>query len=298
MTRSRGHDHPAPIQEPLARHVGTRDCSSSPAPSTPRGSAASRSPAAGASTRLVEGGVESPWERIRALDARCSTPLGMALRGRFLVGSRPLEGDLVRRFVASAAESGIDVFRMHDPLNDVTNLVDAVEAVRGAGKEVAIGLVHNPGPGGESDGSSNAPTPERARRSRGWSHDPAGSLDAGPRARTRRAGPRGERTAGRSLLPGSGRSGARRLDRGSQERTRTHCLRHLPDCALHPPRLRRGTLAGALRHRSRNRDRGCRPLACLRAGRLGVGDVPVPPLSPRDAVSAAEHDSQRGSSRA
>ncbi len=37
----------------------------------------------------VRRGVESPWERIRALKARTKTPLGMALRGRFLVGSRP-----------------------------------------------------------------------------------------------------------------------------------------------------------------------------------------------------------------
>ena len=35
--------------------------------------------------------VESPWERIRAIKARVSTPLGIALRGRFLVGSRPVE---------------------------------------------------------------------------------------------------------------------------------------------------------------------------------------------------------------
>ena len=73
----------------------------------------------------VRRGVESPWERIRALNERTKTPLAMALRGRFLVGSRPVGGDFVRRFVASAAESGIDVFRLHDPLNDVSNLREA-----------------------------------------------------------------------------------------------------------------------------------------------------------------------------
>ena len=51
----------------------------------------------------VRRGVESPWERIRAIRSRCSTPLAMALRGRLLVGSRPLSRDLVSRFVASAA---------------------------------------------------------------------------------------------------------------------------------------------------------------------------------------------------
>ena len=70
----------------------------------------------------VRRGVESPWERIRALKANVETPLGLALRGRFLVGSRPVDNDFIRRFIASAAENGIDVFRLHDPLNDVSNL--------------------------------------------------------------------------------------------------------------------------------------------------------------------------------
>ena len=56
----------------------------------------------------------SPWERIRALKARTSTPLAMALRGRFLVGSRPVDADVVRRFVSSAAANGIEIFRLHD----------------------------------------------------------------------------------------------------------------------------------------------------------------------------------------
>src|SRR6266498_4887966 len=51
----------------------------------------------------VRRGVESPWERVRALKARTKTPLALAVRGRFLVGSRPVGGELVRRFVASAA---------------------------------------------------------------------------------------------------------------------------------------------------------------------------------------------------
>ena len=45
----------------------------------------------------VKRGVESPWERIRALRARTQTPLALALRGRFLVGSRPVGPDFVQR---------------------------------------------------------------------------------------------------------------------------------------------------------------------------------------------------------
>src|ERR1044072_9718349 len=66
----------------------------------------------------VRRGVESPWERIRSLNDRVKTPLALALRGRFLVGSRQVGGDFVRRFVASAAESGVGVFRLAEPPND------------------------------------------------------------------------------------------------------------------------------------------------------------------------------------
>ncbi|NUR75067.1 MAG: acetyl-CoA carboxylase biotin carboxyl carrier protein [Thermoleophilia bacterium] len=93
----------------------------------------------------VRRGVESPWERIRALKARTSTPLALALRGRFLVGSRPVGGDFARRFIASAAQSGIDVFRLHDPLNDVDNLREAGEAIVESGAEFEAGLLYGSG---------------------------------------------------------------------------------------------------------------------------------------------------------
>ena len=89
--------------------------------------------------------VESPWERIRAIKARVSTPLGIALRGRFLVGSRPVSGDIVGRFVSCAAENGIEVFRLHDPLNDVSNLREAGAAITSAGGAFHAGLVYSPG---------------------------------------------------------------------------------------------------------------------------------------------------------
>ncbi len=93
----------------------------------------------------VRRGVESPWERIRALKARTSTPLALALRGRFLVGARPVGGDFARRFVASAAQSGIDIFRLHDPLNDVDNLREAAEAIVASGSEFEAGLLYGSG---------------------------------------------------------------------------------------------------------------------------------------------------------
>ncbi|HKP19418.1 MAG TPA: acetyl-CoA carboxylase biotin carboxyl carrier protein [Gaiellaceae bacterium] len=127
----------------------------------------------------VKRGVESPWERIRALRARTTTPLALALRGRFLVGSRPVGPEFVRRFVASAAESGIDVFRLHDPLNDVSNLREASEAITAAEREFDAGLVYSPGPSGETQALV-----EQARRlpelgaARVLLHDPSGALEA------------------------------------------------------------------------------------------------------------------------
>ena len=125
----------------------------------------------------VRRGVESPWERIRALKAHVNTPLGLALRGRFLVGSRPVDNDFIRRFIACAAENGIDVFRLHDPLNDVSNLREAADAVARAGGEFEAGLVYSPGRTGETN-----PLMEQARELpnlgavRVLLHDPTGSL--------------------------------------------------------------------------------------------------------------------------
>ena len=125
----------------------------------------------------VRRGVESPWERIRALKSRTKTPLGLALRGRFLVGSRPADDDFVRRFIASAAANGIDVFRLHDPLNDVSNLREAAAAVADAGAEFEAGLVYSPGRTGETtalvEQASELPSLGAARV---LLHDPTGSL--------------------------------------------------------------------------------------------------------------------------
>src|SRR2546428_4021852 len=125
----------------------------------------------------VRRGIESPWERIRALKGHVETPLGLALRGRLLVGSRPVDNDFIRRFIACAAENGIDVFRLHDPLNDVSNLREAADAVARAGGEFEAGLVYSPGRTGETD-----PLMEQASElpnlgaARVLLHDPTGSL--------------------------------------------------------------------------------------------------------------------------
>jgi oxaloacetate decarboxylase alpha subunit len=122
----------------------------------------------------VRRGVESPWERIRALKARTKSPLALALRGRFLVGPRPVGGDFVRRFVASAAASGIEVFRIHDPLNDVSNLREAAEAIEAAGQEFDAALLYGSGHAGALvESAKRVPELGAARL---LLHDPSGAL--------------------------------------------------------------------------------------------------------------------------
>src|SRR5437764_953396 len=55
----------------------------------------------------VRRGIESPWERIRALKGHVETPLGLALRGRLLVGSRP--GGNALAAALEAARAGADL---------------------------------------------------------------------------------------------------------------------------------------------------------------------------------------------
>src|SRR5271169_4061428 len=127
-------------QEPLAGRMATADQLDLAGILDTAGFAYLEVSGGGVFDAAVKRGVESPWERIRALKARTKTPLGLALRGRFLVGSRPVDADFARRFVASAADNGIDVFRLHDPLNDVSNLCEAAEAVVAAERDFEAGL--------------------------------------------------------------------------------------------------------------------------------------------------------------
>ena len=238
----------------------------------------------------VRRGVESPWERIRSIKARCTTPLGMALRGRFLVGTRPLGRDLVRRFIASAAASGIDVFRIHDPLNDLGNLREAADAIRAAEKELTVGLVHNPGPAGQTDVML-----ERAHglaelgAARVVVHDPAGSLHPG------QAGELMAQMADASGLPvgfyGQGSGGAALAS--ALEAVRAGAA--LVACALYPValslhRVSAESLTQALA--GLGLDTGVALDTLWRGSELvdeALGDEPVPPLSPRVAVRAAEY---------
>ncbi|MGR9053177.1 MAG: sodium-extruding oxaloacetate decarboxylase subunit alpha, partial [Gammaproteobacteria bacterium] len=78
---------------------------------------------------------EDPWERLSKLkQALPNTPLQMLLRGQNLLGYRHYSDDVVRAFIRRAAENGMDVFRIFDALNDVRNMITAIEETKNCGK--------------------------------------------------------------------------------------------------------------------------------------------------------------------
>ena len=94
---------------------------------------------------------ECPWERLRRLRARIpNILLQMLLRASNAVGYTNYPDNVVQGFVGRAAASGIDLFRIFDPLNSVENMRIAIDAVLESGRicEAAIcytGDLHDPG---------------------------------------------------------------------------------------------------------------------------------------------------------
>lgn len=81
---------------------------------------------------------EDPWERLARLrEAMPNVAIQMLLRGRNTVGYTPYPTEVTTAFVQEAAETGIDVFRIFDALNDVSQMRPAIEAVRETGTTVA-----------------------------------------------------------------------------------------------------------------------------------------------------------------
>jgi pyruvate carboxylase subunit B len=96
---------------------------------------------------------EDPWERLRTLrKALPNTRLQMLLRGQNLVGYRHYADDVVKAFVAKAADNGMDVFRIFDALNDIRNLKVAIKAVKKAKKTVEGTICYTVSPVHTHDG--------------------------------------------------------------------------------------------------------------------------------------------------
>ncbi|WP_428928510.1 pyruvate carboxylase [Marinibacterium sp. SX1] len=93
---------------------------------------------------------ECPWQRLRDLRAAMPNVMTqMLLRGSNGVGYTNYPDNVVQSFVKQAATTGIDVFRVFDPLNWVENMRVSMDAVLDSGKllEGAIcytGDIHDP----------------------------------------------------------------------------------------------------------------------------------------------------------
>lgn len=84
---------------------------------------------------------EDPWERLRKLHAAMpNTKIMMLLRGQNLLGYRHYADDVVDKFVETAANNGIDVFRIFDACNDPRNLERATKAAKKTGKHVQMAI--------------------------------------------------------------------------------------------------------------------------------------------------------------
>ncbi|MCY7404448.1 MAG: pyruvate carboxylase [Cryobacterium sp.] len=81
---------------------------------------------------------EDPWDRLAALrEALPNINLQMLLRGRNTVGYTPYPTEVTDAFVREATDTGVDIFRIFDALNDVSQMRPAIDAVLNTGTALA-----------------------------------------------------------------------------------------------------------------------------------------------------------------
>src|SRR5205085_1856415 len=189
----------------------------------------------------------------------------------------------------------IDVFRLHDPLNDVSNLREAAEAIAAADRDFEAGLVYSPGPTGEIDILiERAKALPELGAVRVLLHDPTGSLQP------HKAEDLVHALAEASGLPvgiyvqGAGGSALAATLKAAEAGAQ------LIACAIYPlalslHRVSGEALAEALA--GMGLDPGVDVARLWEASDLvdeHIGDEPVAPLAPRVAVRAAQHDVPAG----
>jgi pyruvate/oxaloacetate carboxyltransferase len=90
---------------------------------------------------------EDPWERLKRLRrALTSTPIQMILRGRMLVGFKPYDDEVVRRFMVRATHLGVDIFRIYDTLNDLDNMALTITTGKELRKQVEATVLYSLSP--------------------------------------------------------------------------------------------------------------------------------------------------------
>jgi oxaloacetate decarboxylase (Na+ extruding) subunit alpha len=202
-----------------------------------------------------------------------------------------VDADFARRFVASAAENGIDVFRLHDPLNDVSNLREAAEAIVAADRDFEAGLVYSPGRTGEIETLiERAQMLPELGAVRVLLHDPTGSLQPHTAEELTRALAEASGLPVGIYLQGAGGSAL------AAALAAARAGAQLIACAIYPLALTLHRVSGeALTEalRGTGLDPGVDLDALWEATDLvdeHIGDELVTPIVPRIAVLAARHD--------
>ena len=256
---------------------------------------------------------EDPWERLAALrEAMPNIPLQMLLRGRNTVGYTPYPTAVTDAFVREAARTGLDIFRIFDSLNDVSQMRPAVEAVletNTAVAEVALcytGNLLSPSEklytldyylASPSRSSTRAPT---CSRSRTW----PGLLRAPAAARLVHGAARALRPAGAPAHARHRRRPDRHAARRHRRRGGRRRRRDGDDGGHDEPALALGPRGRDRRHRAPDRARHrqrLRPRALLGGGAPPLPAVRVrarlphrPGLLPRDPRRPAEQPAPAG----
>ena len=86
---------------------------------------------------------ENPWERLATLREKIPNVLfQMLVRGANAVGYKNYPDNVIRRFIAEAAKSGIDVFRIFDSLNWIQGMEIAMDEARKQNKVVEAAMCY------------------------------------------------------------------------------------------------------------------------------------------------------------
>jgi oxaloacetate decarboxylase alpha subunit len=90
---------------------------------------------------------EDPWERLQKIkNIAKKTPLQMLLRGQNILGYKHYPDDVVRRFIKMSVYHGIDIIRIFDALNDVSNIRVAMDETKKQGAHAQGAIVYTVSP--------------------------------------------------------------------------------------------------------------------------------------------------------
>ena len=74
---------------------------------------------------------ESPWEILRQIRKEAKhTKLSMLLRGQNIVGYRHYDNETLEKFIKLSLKNGIDIIRVFDALNDLSNIKNSIKYIK------------------------------------------------------------------------------------------------------------------------------------------------------------------------